>query len=130
MMGMPLSPEQQKLVNEKVAARKAKVAESLSAHGIEVESDSFQSSHVPVEPVEPEDVEGIDEEAIMRYIRTRQEVIDKLRAQVKSLDGKIRHLESQLALSEKKNAALRGALAKMRDAAKAEVATEEGNSGA
>ncbi len=130
MMGMPLSPEQQKLVNEKVTARKAKVAESLSAHGIEVESGSFQSHHVPIEPVEVEDVEGIDEEAIMRYIRTRQEVIDKLRAQVKSLDGKIRHLESQLALSERKNAALRGALAKMRDAAKAEAATEEGNNGA
>ncbi len=120
MMGMPLSPEQQKAVDEKVAARKAKVAESLAAHGIDPEAHDCHHHHVPIEPVEVEGAGDIDEEAILHYIRTRQETIDKLRAQVRSLDGKIRHLESQLTLSEKKNAALRDALAKAREAAKGE----------
>ena len=120
MMGIPLPPEQRKAIDEKVAARKAKVAESLAAQGIEPDAHaSHVHEHVPVEPVQVEEAEGVDEEVVLRYIRTRQEAIDKLRAQVRSLDGRIRHLESQLALSEKKNAALRDALAKARESLKA-----------
>lgn len=126
MMGMPLTPEQQRAVDEKVAARKAKVAESLVAQGIDPDRHAgHEHQHVPVEPVEVEDAEGVGEELVFRYIRTRQEAIDKLRAQVRSLDGRIRHLESQLALSEKKNAALRDALAKAREARKAVPASAE-----
>lgn len=120
MMGMPLSPEERKALDEKVVARKAAVAESLAAHGISHDSCADHGhGHVPVAPVEVGEAGDIDEEAVLRYIRTRQEAIDKLRAQVRSLDGRIRHLESQLALSEKKNAALRDALAKARESLKA-----------
>lgn len=120
MMGMPLSPEERKALDDKIVARKAAVAESLAAHGISHDSCAGHGyDHVPVTPVEVEGAGDIDEEAVLRYIRTRQEAIDKLRAQVRNLDGRIRHLESQLALSEKKNAALRDALAKARESLKA-----------
>ena len=128
MMGMPLSPEMQAMVNEKVAERRAKVAASLGktpeelgaseheghahAHGAHEQSGGAEGEEVAPEP-------EVDEEAVLAFIRTRQETIDRLRAQVRSLEARCEHLEHQLALSEKKGDALRDALAKMRAELKA-----------
>ena len=122
MMGMPLSPEMQAMVNEKVAERRAKVAASLGKTPEEL-GTSEHECHAPAQEAhEPAGAEGVqtapepevDEEAVLAFIRTRQETIDRLRAQVRSLEARCEHLERQLALSEKKGDALRDALAKMR----------------
>ena len=127
MMGMPLSPEMQAMVNEKVAERRAKVAASLGKTPEEL-GTSEHECHAPAQEAhEPAGAEGVqtapepevDEEAVLAFIRTRQETIDRLRAQVRSLEARCEHLERQLALSEKKGDALRDALAKMRAELKA-----------
>ena len=123
MMGMPLSPEMQAMVNEKVVECRAQVAASLEktpeelgvseyerhahAHGVHEESGGAEGEEAVPEP-------EVDEEAVLAFIRTRQETIDRLRAQVRSLEARCEHLEHKLALSEKKGDALRDALAKMR----------------
>lgn len=118
MMGVPLSPEERKAVDEKVAARKAAVAQSLGKTVEELESSHV---HKPVHApdIEPEDVPSVDEEAVLAYLRTRQEVIDKQRTRIRTLESQVAHLEAQRDLAQKKVDALREALAKMRADAKA-----------
>lgn len=131
MMGVPMTPEQSKLVSEKVAERKAKVAASLGKTVEEFDQASHDLAHGhsaqrdepdPEAAVETDGAAEVDEEAVLAFIRTRQEVIEKQRARIKALEGQVAHLEFQRDLAEKKNAALRDALAKMRAAAKGQQA--------
>ena len=65
------------------------------------------------------DVPEVDEKAVLDFIHSRQAVIEEQRSRIRALEAQVRHLESQKALEEKKCAALRDALAKMRAEAKA-----------
>ena len=121
-MGPSLTPEQHKIVSEKIAERKAAVAASLGKTVEEYERDQHEaacsSAHAaPSAAEEAEDDCGVDEEAVLAYIRSRQQVVDRLRAQVRSLEAQLRHTEVQRDLAEKKCAALRDALTKMREQA-------------
>lgn len=140
MMGAPIvSPEERKRIDEAVAARKATVAASLGKsveeldrshhahhdhhdHG-ESEGDGHDHCHGehahccdndPTDETAGNSPE-VDEEAVLAFIRTRQETIERQRAKIKSLEARVRHVESQRDLAEKKNTALRDALAKMRE---------------
>ena len=118
MMGMPLSAEERKQVEEKVAARRAAVAQSLGKSVEELETvHVHKPEHAP--DIEDEVAPDIDEEAVLTYLRTRQEIIDKQRSRIRSLESQVAHLQNQRDLAEKKVAALRDALAKMREAARA-----------
>ena len=120
MMGMVLSPEDQKKVAEKVAARKKEVEESLRAAGIEPQvEDHSHHHHDHDEDEEEEALPEIDEELVLTYIRTRQEAIDKARRKARSLKADVAHLENQLKVSENKVKALQNALAKTREELKA-----------
>lgn len=140
MMGVPMTPEQRQQINEKIAARKEVVTASMGKTVEEFDRDARErfrtSSHddeaeasdqaAPEEAAEGGDGEPeVDEEAVLTFIRTRQEVIEKQRARIKALEGKVEHLTFQRDLAEKKNAALRDALAKMRAAAKGQTQTGE-----
>lgn len=132
MMGVPMTPEQRREISEKIAARKEVVAASLGKTVEEFDRDARErfavrgardgeSAAEPERPAsEGEDAGApeVDEEAVLAFIRTRQEVIERQRARIKALEGQIEHLTFQRDLAEKKNAALRDALAKMRAAAK------------
>lgn len=125
-MGPTLTPEEQKAVSEKIAARKAAVAASLGKTVEEYERDQHNAvcgcdHDEHADDVVEEDC-GVDEEAVLTYIRTRQQTIDKLRARVRVLESQVKHAEVQRDLAEKKCAALRDALAKMREQAKQQAA--------
>ena len=135
MMGVPMSREQAVEIKERIAARKERVASSLGMTLEEFEEQARQNGQKRKEEQQAEKEteeeeqaveDDIDEEAILRYIRTRQETIDKLRGRIKLLEGKVRHLEAQRDLADKKVEALRDALAKMREAAKKQKAEETG----
>lgn len=139
MMGVPMTPEQRQQINEKIAARKEVVAASLGKTVEEFDRDARERFAVrhehdgeAVGQADPEaqGEEGggapeVDEEAVLTFIRTRQEVIERQRARIKALEGKVEHLTFQRDLAEKKNAALRDALAKMRAAAKEQAQAGE-----
>lgn len=128
MMGVPMTPEQRQQMSEKIAARKKVVAASMGKTVEEFDRDARERFAVhrdrddeAAEQIEPDEGDGlpeVDEEAVLAFIRTRQEIIEKQRARIKALEGKVEHLAFQRDLAEKKNAALRDALAKMRAAAK------------
>lgn len=133
MMGVPMSPKQMKEIKERVAARKERVASSLGMTLEEFEEQTHENGKKPKEEKEAEAAEKesdaedeVDEEAVLRYIRTRQETIDKLRRDVKLLEGKVKHVEMQRDLANRKVDALRDALAKMREAAKKQNAEDAG----
>ena len=65
------------------------------------------------------DIPEVDEKAVLDFIHSRQSIIEEQRSRIRALEAQVRHLESQKALEEKKGAALRDALAKMRAEAKA-----------
>lgn len=137
-MGPTLTPEEHKAVSEKVAARKAAVAASLGKTVEEFERDQPGHAHPDADCGDghgasvagssaADDAEadcGVDEEAVLAYIRTRQQTIDRLRAQVRVLESRVKHLETQRDLAEKKCATLRDALAKMREQAKQQAAQQ------
>lgn len=115
MMGMPLSAEEHKRIDEKVAARRAAVAKSLGKTAEELgHGQDEEPVHAP--DIELEDVPGVDEEAVLAYLRTRQDVIDRQRARIRSLESQIAHLKAERDLAQKKVVALRDALAKVRGA--------------
>lgn len=132
MMGVPMTPEQRQQINEKVAERKATVAASLGKTVEEFDRDVRERFRVGVHGGDEADGQGstgeqdavgdglpeVDEEAVLAFIRTRQEVIERQRARIKALEGQVEHLTFQCNLAEKKNTALRDALVKMRAAAK------------
>ena len=142
MMGMPMPPEMQAKIDEQVRQRKEKVAASLGKtleefdaeqhccghdHAHEAGSlgaaaghgrgDHAQDSSKTTDPAS--DAPEVDEKAVLDFIHSRQAVIEEQRSRIRVLEAQVRHLESQKALEEKKCAALRDALAKMRAEAKA-----------
>lgn len=122
MMGVPMSAEEHKAISEKVAARKEAVARSLGKTVEELDSCSHvhHAEHAP--DIEAEGADEVDEEAVLTYLRTRQEVISKQRSRIRSLESEVAHLKNERDLAEKKITALREALAKMRSAAQAAAA--------
>lgn len=142
MMGMPMPPEMQAKIDEQVRQRKEKVAASLgktleefdaeqhccghdhaheagehacaAGHG---HGDHAQDSSKVADPAS--NVPEVDEKAVLDFIHSRQAVIEEQRSRIRALEAQVRHLESQKVLEEKKCAALRDALAKMRAEAKA-----------
>lgn len=130
MMGAPLTPEENERLNQKIAERKAAVAASLGKSVEEMDAERrakdavYKAAHEESEGIE--EIPGVDEEAVLRYIHTRQEVIDKQRARIRALEGKVAHLESKCAMEAGKVTALRDALAKMRETAKAQAESPEG----
>lgn len=138
-MGPVMTPEQHKAVSEKIAERKAAVAASLGKTLEEFERDqramaaggAADHDHAAAEKpaageAAAEDDCGVDEEAVLTYIRTRQQTIDDLRRRVRTLEAQVKHVESQRDLAEKKCAALRDALAKVREQAKQQTGAAGG----
>lgn len=124
MMGVPLSDEERKRVDEKVAERREAVARSLgkTVEELDAATHVHHAEHAP--DIEPEDAPDIDEEAVLAFFRTRQEVIGKQRARIRALESEVAHLKNQREMDAKKITALRDALAKMREAAKAAATPE------
>ncbi len=126
MMGMPMTPQQRQKVAEKVTARKTEVAASMGLTLEEFEEqqhpkhddDHEDHDHESLE-VNPEDISGVDEEAVLSFIRTRQEIIDLQNTRIRTLQAQIRHLTAQCEVSDKKVATLRDALTKTRTELKA-----------
>ena len=142
MMGMPMPPEMQAKIDEQVRQRKEKVAASLGKtleefdaeqhccghdHAHEAEEHACAAGHGRGDHAHDSsqtaglasDVPEVDEKAVLDFIHSRQAVIEEQRSRIRALEAQVRHLESQKALEEKKCAALRDALAKMRAEAKA-----------
>ncbi len=140
MMGMPMPPEERAKIDEQVRARKEKVAASLGktleefeegqhccGHGHGGEAGEHAGHHGDAHDHAhgcSDDAEGVapevNEKAVLDFIHSRQAIIEEQRGKIRALEAKVRHLESQRALEEKKCAALRDALAKMRAEAKAD----------
>lgn len=125
-MGAGMSPEALKQMQERAAQRRAQAAEASRADAT-VKTAEAAGSHgggapsAAVDDAQPE----VDEEAVLRYIRSRKEVADAARAEARSAQARCEHLEHQLEISERKVQALRTALAQVREelkAAQAEVA--------
>ena len=131
MMGMPMPPEMQAKVDEQVRQRKEKVAASLGKtleefdreqhccghdheHDHAHEDDGHHHAEKKAESAATHDVPEVDEKAVLDFIHSRQSVIEEQRSRIRALEAQVRHLESQKALEERKCAALREALAKIR----------------
>ena len=122
MMGMPMPPEMQAKVDEQVRKRKEAVAASLGKTLEEFDHEQHccghdhehGHAHEQDEPASTDDVPEVDEKAVLDFIHSRQAVIEEQRGRIRALEAQVRHLESQKALEERKCAALRDALAKMR----------------
>ena len=149
MMGMPMPPGMQAKIDEQVRQRKEQVAASLGKtleefdaeqhccghdHAHETGEHACASAehghddhaHDSSETVGlASNVPEVDEKAVLDFIHSRQAVIEEQRSRIRALEAQVRHLESQKALEEKKCAALRDALAKMRAEAKASQRTSE-----
>ncbi|MBM7000720.1 hypothetical protein I3I95_11450 [bacterium] len=119
-MGAGMTPEALKQMQERAAQRRAQADAA-------VETTEVAGSHgggapsVAADDARPE----VDEEAVLRYIRSRKEVADAARAEARSAQARCEHLEHQLEISERKVQALRTALAQVREelkTAQAEVA--------
>jgi chromosome segregation ATPase len=111
-MGPVMSPEDQRKVNEQIRQRKEEIAKSL---GITVEEMDERQKTAPVEhePIKAEQEaidEDIDEQKILRYIQTRQAIIDEQRGRINSLEMQVAHGKNQLAMAERKIESLRKAL--------------------
>ena len=143
MMGMPMPPEMQAKIDEQVRQRKEKVAASLGKTLEEFDAEQHCCGHDHAHETGEHacaaaehghddrahdfnqtaglanDVPEVDEKAVLDFIHSRQAVIEEQRSRIRALEAQVRHLESQKALEEKKCAALRDALAKMRAEAKA-----------
>ena len=134
MMGMPMPPEMRARVDEQVRQRKEKVAASLGKtleefdreqhccgheHDHAHEGDGHEHADGKGESAASADVPEVDEKAVLDFIHSRQSIIEEQRGRIRALEAQVRHLESQKALEERKCAALREALAKMRAEAKA-----------
>lgn len=133
MMGMPMPPEMRARVDEQVRKRKEQVAASLgktveefdeaqhagAGHNHEHAHDESCQCNAGHTRDSAEDVPEVDEEAVLAFIHSRQSIIEEQRSRIRSLEAQVRHLENQKALEEKKCAALRDALAKMRAEMKA-----------
>lgn len=142
MMGMPMPPGMQAKIDEQVRQCKEKVAASLGktleefdqeqhccGHGYEHEAGehAYAAGHSHDNHTQgssetvglASDTPEIDEKAVLDFIHSRQSIIEEQRSRIRALEAQVRHLESQKALEEKKCAALRDALAKMRAEAKA-----------
>ena len=144
MMGMPMPPEMRAKVDEQVRKRKEAVAASLGKTLEEFDEGQHCCGHDRVHgddghagpaeghgrdgDLEPSENSGhagdapeVDEKAVLDFIHSRQSVIEEQRSRIRALEAQVRHLESQKALEERKCAALREALAKMRAEAKADA---------
>lgn len=144
MMGMPMPPEMQAKIDEQVRQRKEKVAASLGKTLEEFDAEQHCCGHDHAHEAGEQhacatsghghddhtqgssetmglasDVPEVDEKAVLDFIHSRQAVIEEQRSRIRALEAQVRHLESQKALEEKKCAALRDALTKMRAEAKA-----------
>ena len=143
MMGMPMPPEMQAKIDEQVRQRKEKVAASLGKTLEEFDQEQHCCGHDHAQEANKHacataghghddhtqgsnetsglasDVPEVDEKAVLDFIHSRQSIIEEQRGRIRALEAQVRHLESQKALEEKKCAALRDALAKMRAEAKA-----------
>ena len=143
MMGMPMPPEMQAKIDEQVRQRKEKVAASLGKTLGEFDQEQHCCGHDHAHEASEHtcaaaehnhddhahdssqtaglasDVPEVDEKAVRDFIHSRQSIIEEQRSRIRALEAQVRHLESQKALEEKKCAALRDALAKMRSEAKA-----------
>ena len=143
MMGMPMPPEMQAKIDEQVRQRKEKVAASLGKTLEEFDAEQHCCGHNHAHEADEHacatagcghndrtqgpsetaglasDVPEVDEKAVLDFIHSRQSIIEEQRSRIRALEAQVRHLESQKALEEKKCAALRDALAKMRAEAKA-----------
>lgn len=137
-MGMQLTPEQQAHVREMSEKRKAEVRKYREENGFAQPEEADHEhgegcgcGHDHVHEPEPDfsfEESDVDEEAVMAYIRSRQDVLDQARRKLKSQHAEIQHLKNQLKVSESKVSALQVALGKMRDqlkAAKAAAAPAE-----
>ena len=122
MMGMPMPPEMQAKVDEQVRKRKEKVAASLGKTLEEFDEGQHccghdhehGHAHEQDEHASTDDAPEVDEKAVLDFIHSRQAVIEEQRGRIRALEAQVRHLESQKTLEERKCAALRDALAKMR----------------
>ena len=143
MMGMPMPPEMQAKIDEQVRQRKEKVAASLGKTLEEFDAEQHCCGHDHAHETGKHacaaaghghddhahdssqtaglasDVPEVDEKAVLDFIHSRQSIIEEQRSRIRALEAQVRHLERQKALEEKKCAALRDALAKMRAEAKA-----------
>ena len=143
MMGMPMPPEMQAKIDEQVRQRKEKVAASLGKTLEEFDAEQHCCGHDHAHEAGEHacatsghghddlahafnqtaglanDVPEVDEKAVRDFIHSRQSIIEEQRSRIRALEAQVRHLECQKALEEKKCAALRDALAKMRSEAKA-----------
>lgn len=148
MMGAALlTPDEHRAQSEAISRRKEKVAASLgktveeldsarrrlcfgctsdtAASSVEGEEGSQGPADGAVPDEEAPNEETVDEEAVLAFIRSRQGVIERQRSRIRSLESQLAHLENQLALSNRKNEALRSALAQAR-AKRDEAARPEG----
>ena len=148
-MGAALSPEEMKRVQEHIAKRKEEVLKHRAEfEGKTVEEIKAEEEHEhhhgcdcdhehETAPDFSFEEDGIDEEAVLAYIRSRQDVLDRARRTCRSQYAEIQHLKNQLKISDKKVSALQIALGKLREElkvakaagqpapAEAETATEQ-----
>ncbi len=140
-MGAGLTPEQQKLLDERKAEHDANLKafrEAQRLRDIELgivdpdedgdedeDADNageaahnhghdHEHGHGTPAPDEPLDDFGIDEEAILKYFRTRNEAVEEARRRVRALEAQNQHLTSQLKIANDKVKALQKAIARMR----------------
>jgi hypothetical protein len=136
MMGTaPMTPEEWAAQNAKLAEHKATVAASLGLTVEEFEARRRKAAGLPDVPRTASEAEAgghaaespsgeadatdeaddeVDAETVLRFINSRQRIIDEQRRRIRALESQLTHLEAQNRMAEAKNEALRTAVAKLR----------------